>query len=220
MAFGDLFKSKRERDRDVARQRRKAFRSAETAVDDVKGRIDKLKKDRDKSWTQARTYLKDGQKAASQRCVQTVRADEVLMAKLEQKRWVFEQLLNKLELAQTDQDFGVALDAINQVVKIDPDAVADVLDAAHEKLGDQVDIDKIWEKEHDKEMEGIETKMTDSIPSVEDLQKQLQDEALVEMSEGSRGAKESEEQVPTAQIRDARRRLKDLLEEDKGPPGA
>ena len=94
---------------------------------DLASEIAKLKKDRDKSWADGRQYLKDGQKAAAQRCLQACRASEMLMSKLEMKRWVFEQLLSKLELAKSDQDFSQALNAINTVVRIAPEAVADVL---------------------------------------------------------------------------------------------
>ena len=141
----------------------------------------KLKKDRDKSWAEGRQYLKDGQKAAAQRCLQACRASEMLMSKLEMKRWVFEQLLSKLELAKSDQDFSQALGAINTVVKIDPEAVADVLGEVQDKLGEQVDTDKIWEKVYGKEMEGVETQMTDVIPSIEDMEKQLQDEVAADV---------------------------------------
>jgi len=218
MALGDLFKSKRERERDQAKKRRKAFREAERAVDVVKDRIAKLKKDRDKAWEEARRYLKDGQKAAAQRQLQTCRASEMLMSKLEMKRWVFEQLLSKLELAKSDQDFAQALGAINTVVKIDPEAVADVLDEVQDKLGEQVDTDKIWEKMHEKEMEGVETQMTDAIPSIEDMEKQLEDEVAAELG-GARPitAKESGETEPSVKqkIGEGRKRLKHLLEGDK-----
>ena len=43
MALGDLFKSKKERDKEDSRKRRKAFRDAEKAVDVVRDRIIKLK---------------------------------------------------------------------------------------------------------------------------------------------------------------------------------
>ena len=145
MALGDLFKSKKEREKDDQRKRRKAFREAENAVDTVRDRCTKLKKERDKAWTEARAYLKDGQKAAAQRSLQTCRAAEMMGAKLEMKRWVFEQLLTKLDLAKTDQEFTQSMSAINTVVKIDPEAVADVMGEIEDKLGDQVDTDKIWE---------------------------------------------------------------------------
>jgi len=218
MALGDLFKSKKEREHDEAKRRRKAFREAENAVDVVKDRIGKLKKDRDKAWGEARQYLKDGQKAAAQRCLQTCRASEMLMSKLEMKRWVFEQLLSKLELAKSDQDFAQALSAINTVVQIDPEAVADVIDEVQDKLGEQVDTDKIWEKVYGKEMEGVETQMTDVIPSIEDMEKQLQDEVAADL--GSPRAIKTIDEGETGpsvkqQIGEGRKRLKDLLEGDK-----
>jgi len=218
MALGDLFKSKKERERNKAKKRRKAFREAENAVDVVKDRVGKLKKDRDKAWGEAREYLKDGQKAAAQRCLQTCRASEMLMAKLDMKRWVFEQLLSKMELAKSDQDFAQALSAINTVVQIDPEAVADVMDEVQDKLGEQVDADKVWEKMYGKEMAGVETQMTDVIPSIEDMEKQLQDEVAAELG-SSRPIKvtEGEEAEPSVkqQIGEGRKRLKDLLEGDK-----
>ena len=218
MAIGDLFKSKAERERDEAKKRRKAFRDAEGAVDVVKDRVAKLKKDRDKAWTDARGYLKDGQKAAAQRALQTCRASEMLMSKLEMKRWVFEQLLSKLELAKSDQDFTQALSAINTVVKIDPEAVASVLDEVQDKLGEQVDTDKIWEKVYGKEMDGVQTQMTDVIPSIEDMEKQLQDEVAADLG-GSRTVKTTEggEVEPSLKqkIGEGRKRLKDLLEGEK-----
>jgi len=217
MPLGDLFKSKKEREREETKKRRKAFRDAENAVDVVKDRINKLKKDRDKSWGEARQYLKDGQKAAAQRCLQSCRASEMLMAKLEMKRWVFEQLLSKLELAKSDQDFAQSLSAINAVVKIDPEAVADVLDEVQDKLGEQVDTDKIWEKMYGKEMEGVQTQMEDVIPSIEDMEKQLEDEVAADLG-GSRSKKSDLQETEGGvkrQIGEGRKRLKDLLRDDK-----
>ena len=217
MGFGDLFKSKKEREKERNRQRRKAFRQAESAVDAVKDRAKKLKKERDKSWLEARQYLKDGQKAAAQRCLQSCRANEMMISKLDQKQWVFEQLLTKLELAKTDQDFSQSLSAINAVIEIDPEQVADVLDEVQDKLGEQVDTDKIWEGVYDKEMEGVAEKMTDVIPSLEDMETQLADEVAAEIGE-TRPASESAERAEGTikeQIGEGRRRLKDLLEGDK-----
>lgn len=218
MAIRDLFKSKEERDREEQKKRRKAFREAEGAVDVVKERVGKLKKDRDKSWNEARQYLKDGQKAAAQRCLQTCRASEMLMTKLEMKRWVFEQLLSKLELAKSDQDFTKALGAINTVVKIDPEAVADVLGEVEDKLGEQVDTDKIWEKMYGKEMEGVETKMTDVIPSIEDMEKQLQDEVAEDISQ-DRPSKKKEKTGTDPTVKDriggSKERLRKMMEDDK-----
>jgi hypothetical protein len=192
MAIGDLFKSKQEREREVKSKRRRAFREAESAVDTVKDRVKKLKGERDKAWAEARGYLKDGQKGAAQRSLQTVRGSEVMMSKLEMKRWVFEQLLTKLDMAKTDQEFAGALSAINTVVKIDPDAVADVLGEVEDKLGEQVDTDKVWEKMHEKEMEGAATGMADRVPSLDQMLKDLEDEVAEEQGGESPGTRTRE----------------------------
>jgi len=212
-----LFMSKKEREREDSKKRRKAFRDAERAVDVVKDRIKKLKRDRDKAWAEGRQYLKDGQKAAAQRQLQTCRASEMLMHKLEMKRWVFEQLLSKLELAKSDQDFSQALSAINTVVEIDPDAVADVLDEVQDKLGEQVDTDKIWENVYGKEMEGVELDMTDTLPSMEEMAKQLEDEVAAEIGGGETRTTSESQTDPNLKekIGEGKRRLKDLMEDDK-----
>ena len=130
---------------------------------------------------------------------------------------MFEQLLSKLEMAQTDQEFSKSLSAINAVVQIDPEAVADVLDEVQDKLGEQVDTDKIWEKVHDKEMEGVENKLSDLVPSLDDMMAQLEDEVVEDIDEErpTRGKKEKGEQSsdPKAKIGAGKKRLKDLLDE-------
>lgn len=176
MGLGDLFKSDKERAKEEAKRRRKAMRDAQNALDTVKERVAKLKKERDEQWREARRYLADGQKAAAQRSLQSCRAGEVMCAKLEAKRWVFEQLLTKLEMAKTDQEFASCIKAVNDVVQIDPETVDEVLSEVEDKLGEQVDVDKIWEKMHAKEMEGVSGQMTDVVPSIDDMMTQLQDE--------------------------------------------
>lgn len=213
----DFFKSKAQREKELRVKQRKAKRDAETAIDTVKDRANKLKADRDKAWKEARQYLKDGQKAASQRSLQSCRACEMLMTKLEMKRWVFEQLITKMELSQTDQDFTNALHALNAVIKIDPERVEDVLGEVEDKLGEQVDVDKIWERVYGKEMAGVETKMTDVIPSIEEMEQQLQDEVAEDIGDrkGTRKASEKEDPGLAEKIGEGRARLRKLMEDDK-----
>ena len=217
MALGDLFKSKKDREKELRKQRRKAFRDAENAISTVNDRVESTKADRDKAWAEARQYLKAGQKGAAQRSLQTVRANELIIDQLEKKNWVFKRLTTKLELARTDQEFSQSLAAINVVVQIDPEAVADVLDDVQDKLGEQGDVDKIWSKMYDSEMAGVE-KVSDTIPSVEEMMADLEDEVVADVrgskvadsvSEASGGSKISED------IGEGRKRLNDLLEEDK-----
>ena len=128
--------------------------------------------------------------------------------KLEQKRWVFEQYLVKMETAQSDEQFASALAAINQVVKIDPDRVADVFDASQELLGEQLDADKFWNKLYDKEMAGAEGSLEDYIPSMEELDKQTDEEVAAEIG----GAPAAADRDIDASLAAGRERVKRILE--------
>jgi hypothetical protein len=215
MGLGDLFKSKAERDKELRKERRRAFRQAENAVDTVKERVGNLKTERDRSWNEAREYLKAGQKAAAQRCLQSVRATELMVDQLEKKRWVFEQLLTRLESSKSDLEFSQALRAINAVVEIDPETVADVLDEVQDKLGEQVDVDKIWNKMFDREMAGTE-RASDMVPTVEDMMRDLEDEVVADVRGGKAVESESGGGSPISEeIGEGRAKLKKLLEDEK-----
>jgi hypothetical protein len=198
-----LFKSRKEREREERRDRRHAFRQAENAIDDVKDRVKQMDKEARKQWDQAREAMKAGQKAAAQRLLTSYRAAQVLMTKLEQKRWVFEQYKVKLESAQTDQQFVSALEAINRVVKVDPERVADVFEASRDILGEQGDADREWAKMYEKEMEGASGALEDHIPSLEEMSKQLEEEAAAEVGgqASERVAGRLDERIDTGQDR-------------------
>lgn len=187
-----LFMSREGRRKQDRSERRKAFREAERAVENVKDRIKQMQRESDKQWNEARDALKSGQKAAAQRLLTSYRAAQVLTTKLEQKRWVFEQYLTKMEMARSDQEFSEALGGLNKVVQIDPEKVADVFENAQDILGEQIDADRFWDKLYRKEMEGAEGNMEDYIPSIEEMQTQLEQEAAVEVGGATAGRVDSE----------------------------
>ena len=218
MAIGDLFKSKAEREKDAARKRRQAFRQAEHSVDAVNDRIKDMKKTRDKAWADALQSKKTGNKTSAQRALLTYRATEQMIVKLEQKKWTFDQLLTKLDLAKTDQEFAGALSALNTVVNIDPETVANVLDEVQDKLGEQVDVDKIWNKVTEKEAQGVMDAEGELVPSMEELEAQLDAEAAVEIGGGRNALDQAETSGGASmkqQIDEGRDRLKKLLGNDK-----
>jgi len=215
MALGDLFKSKKERDREEERKRRRAVRNADRVVDDVKRDLSKMEREKAQAWTDARQLLKEGQKAASRRKLQSVRAMELQMVKMEKRRWTFEQIGRKLKNASVDQQISSSLGELADSIHIDPDTLAEGLAATEDKLMDLVDNDRIWESAYDKEMEGVETTEEQMIPSFEEMEKLLTDEAAVEIGgdretvSGDTG-KELEEKIG-----EGRERLKGLLEDEK-----
>lgn len=219
MGLSDLFKSTKEIEREKARERRRALREVETATDAVRDEIATLKKERDAAWAQAREYLRDGQKAAAQRTLQSVQSRELMMGKLEKKLWVFNQLALKMKMAKTDQEFASALAKLNKTLEIDPDKMADVLGDVDDSLAEQGDVDKNWDKRYEKEMNGLA--QSDAVPSMEEMMGSLEKEVVADVAGGAAIAGA----VPTAEakasagiaegIGEGRRRLKALMDEAK-----
>ena len=182
-----LFKSKKQREREDRRDRRKAFRHAENALDDVKERIRNMDREASTQWEQAREAMKGGERDKARRLLQGYRASQILAAKMEQKRWVFEQTLLKMDNARTDQEFASALAAVNAVTRIDPEKVENVFEKAGELLGEQETSDAIWKKLHDKEVSRSTHDLDDQLPGLDELEKQIEDEASLETG-GTPGA--------------------------------
>ena len=171
-----FFRTKKEKSRAERRERRHALRAAEGAVDEVTERIKRMEKESEAEWDRAREAAKEGKQAAAQRALTSYRAAQVLVTKLEQKKWVFKQVLMKLETAGTDAEFAKALAAVNKVTNINVEMVEDVFDEAGDLLAEAGDTDKFWAQMYGKEVEGTRGALQDHIPSMEDLEKTLQEE--------------------------------------------
>ena len=177
-----FFRTSKEKERAERREKRHALRKAESAVDEVTERIRKMEKDAEAEWVRAREATKEGKQAAAQRALTSYRSAQVLITKLEQKKWVFKQVLMKLETAGTDAEFAKALGMMNKVTNINPDLVQDVFDEAGDLLAEAGDTDKFWAQMYGKETEGATGALQDHIPSMEDLEKTLQEEVAGKIS--------------------------------------
>jgi len=171
-----FFKTGKEKERAERREKRHALRRAEGAIDEVVERIKRMEKDAEAEWERAREATKEGKQAAAQRALTSYRSAQVLITKLEQKKWVFKQVLMKLETAGTDSEFAKALAAVNKVTNINVEMVEDVFDEAGDLLAEAGDTDKFWSQMYGKEVEGSKDALKDHIPSMEDLEKALQEE--------------------------------------------
>lgn len=214
MAFKDIFLSKEQREKQQRMQRRKALRNAERAIDKVSGRVVDMKKECDATWREARDYLKAGQNEPSQRCLQSYRANTVLMSQLEKKHWVSRQLLLKMETAGIDQDIAKAFGVLQEVIAVDPEKIREALDGAGDVLEDRIDIEKMWEEMYEKDMAGVEL-IADAIPSVEELMVNLTDEAQAEVGGYEVAEDAAIDQSISEQIGRGRERLHKLTEDDR-----
>lgn len=206
--FGIYFTAAARR-RAERKARRRAFREAENAIDTVKARQKDLEKESKKQWVAAHEALKSGQKAAANRSLVAYRASQVLAMKLEQKCWAFQQYVVKLEMAQSDSEFSSALNSINKIIQIDPDKVADVFEDAEDKLGEQLAVDKFWEKVYGKEMEGASGSLEDYIPSVEEMTMELEHGVAAELGSAAPAAADA---TINDKILSGQQKVKDLLD--------
>lgn len=206
--FGIYFTAEARR-RAERKARRHAFRQANSAIDTIKDRQKDLEKESKKQWAAAHEALKSGQKAAANRALVAYRASQVLAMKLEQKCWAFQQYVVKLEMAQSDTEITSALNSINKIMKIDPDKVADVFADAEDKLGEQLEVDKFWEKQYGKEMEGASGALEDFIPSLEQMTLELEHGVAAELGQA---APMSVDSAINERISSGQQRVKDLLD--------
>lgn len=206
--MGMLFKSRKERERSARKDRRQALRHAENALEDVRAEVRKREAAAEREWTRAREALQSGQKDAAQSRLKAYRHTRLLTARLEQKRWVFEQFFSQLQLVETDQSFTHALDALNRLVRIDPEKVESVIDATTDLLAEQSDADQVWERVGRRMAEHSADAPHDETPPLEELEKQLAEEAAVELGGGpARVAGELD-----ARLRSGQERVKNLLD--------
>ena len=215
MGVFDVFKSQEEREKERKRAQRKAFRDARKNVDVMKEKVGGLKEKREQAWQEARGYLKNGQKSAAERCMQTVRSAEILIDKLEKKYWVSEQMLVKLDLAKTDKEFAQSLASVQTVIDIDPDTVTDIFDELKDKLGEQGEIEKLWDGAYRDEMKDMARDGGEIVPSMEEMMKNLEEEVAMDVRESSvLEERESPESGLAEEIGAGRKKLRDLLGDD------
>ena len=207
-SFSNLFKTKQEREREIRRRQRRAFTKAEDAIDTVNSAINELTKDKLKSWDDAKKAASIGQKAAAMLSLQKFRAIEVQIYQLEKRKWVFQNYLTRLKMLDVNNVFAEAMEAINQVVTVDVDAIADAMDNIDEKLLDGAELDRMWEKNFEKNLNGMSVKETDIIPDVDSLFNSLQGEVALDIG----GAKDVTTKTK-ASINDVQAKMDAILNE-------
>jgi hypothetical protein len=212
MAFRDLFRSKRQREREARKRRRRASRQVRSALGNIHTRVDELKRKRDQDWQDAREYLKDGQQAAAARSLKACRASEILMARLDRKAWLWEQKVTSLEAGESDALMAAALKEMVDLAQIDPETIAETFDDVNVALEEQSDVDKVMEQEYRKEMQGVETEMMDQIPSLEEMTQMLVDEVAAEIGPTAEGETDSD---VAKKIHEGRKRLRELMEDEQ-----
>lgn len=213
MALGDLFKSKKRRQRETRKKKRRASRQVRSALGNIRTRVEELRRKRDQDWQDARGYLTDGQKAAATRSLKACRASEILMTRLDRKAWLWEQKVTSLEAGESDAQMAAALKEMVDLAQIDPETVSETLDDVNLALEEQSDVDQVMDQEYRKEMQGVETEMMDQVPSLDEMTRMLEDEVAAEIGPGEKEAQADSD--VTQKIDEGRKRLRELMEDEQ-----
>ncbi|MEX0321477.1 MAG: hypothetical protein AB3N63_04920 [Puniceicoccaceae bacterium] len=199
-----LFRSKKQRERDARKERRRAFRQAENAIDDVKERVRRLEKDASREWEAAKVAAQKGEEAAVNRALTSYRGKQVILTQLQRKQWVFEQTLVKLEVSGTDAEFASALELLNKTLEVDPERLAESFEESSEILSEQKDAERLWERMYQKELDGVEGELTERVPEMNTLKSKLLSEATKD------GGSDLSERLSEGQ-----RKVRNLLDQEK-----
>lgn len=184
--FSGFFTSKEDIKRESSRRQRRAINKAEDAIDTVNSSISDLKKEELKSWEAAKKAAAAGRKADAMLALQKFRGLEVQIYQLEKRKWVFENYLTRLKMTTINDVFREAMEALNDAVQVDVDMVTDSIDDINDKLTDVTALDKAWEKNFEKNMNGLSSKETDIIPDIESLFNSLQGEVAMDIGGGAK----------------------------------
>lgn len=180
-SFSNLFKTKAEREKEIRRRQRRAFTKAEDAIDTVNASIAEMTNDKRKAWEEAKKAAAVGNKAAAMLSLQKYRASEVMIYQLEKRKWVFQNYITRLKMLDVNNVFASAMNALTDVINVDVDAVIESVEGIDDKLADGKELDKIWESQFSKEMNGVSVKDTDIIPDVDTLLNSLQSEVALDI---------------------------------------
>lgn len=183
-SFANLFKTQAERDKELKRRQRRAFTKAEDAIDTVNASINEINSDKRKAWDDAKKAAAVGNKGGALLSIQKYRASEVMIFQLEKRKWVFQNYITRLKMLDVNNVFASAMNALNEVINADVDMVVESLDGLGDKLDDGKQLDKLWESQFGKEMNGMSVKDTDIIPDVDSLMAALQSEVALDIGGG------------------------------------
>lgn len=185
-SFSNLFKSDKERKREAQRRMRRAFTKAEDAVDTVNTAINELNQNKLKAWDNAKKAAAAGRKAEAMLSLQKFRGFEVQIYQLEKRKWVFENYITRLKMADVNNVFAEAMVALNDAVQVDVDMVVNSIEDIDDKLGEVSELDKQWERNFEKNMNSFSVKETDIIPDVDSLFNSIQGEVALDIGGGAK----------------------------------
>ena len=135
MAFGDIFKSRAEREREIRTKQLKLERDARKGIEKLDESASDLEQQRKDLWHKAGQYLKTGQKSEAENLVRQHKARGILLNKLQQQKFVIESRLTQCAIASTMNGIVQSVGDFAKCLNLDPG----VMDANMDKIDSLLD---------------------------------------------------------------------------------
>ena len=220
MGIRDVFKSKKERDKEESRQKKRGVRQKNREIakqlQGLDTKIDEIRSKRDDDWAKAKEYLANGQKAKAQDSLRSYRVKEVMASKLEGKRDFYESRVLTLQTGHVDIEMAKELKGLSSLLNIDVDTLEEDLDEVNATFDDISEIDSIMDMEQKKHMSESDRVQSESLPALDDMFNELQGEVAAEISADSLGDQMTSPELKgdkSEKIGKLRERLEGLMED-------
>lgn len=210
MALKDLFKSDGDRRRDRQRRRNRAVRNAERQIDKLESHKRELRRDRQRTWGQAVETRSAGSKAEAQMLLRTVQSIDQHLSKTHMRQSTFQEIVRTLRYASVDEDLGIALRDVTEVLEVDPEQLEEDLSGSMDKTMEILAMDRVWERYQQKQLDGLEA--AEGAPmAISELEKQLE----AEVADRATTVPQNADPNLAQDISDGRERLRKAMEETK-----
>ena len=168
MGFFDLFKSKADADKESKRQRRRTERNAERAVENIQEKNSALVKECNQLWEKARKELLSGQKSAAAVTLKHYKAKMVMVSRNERTFIMARNNMDMMNNAALMQEMGSALKDLAVVSNVDPDRMAENMDAIDDVTDDVRETNRLMEKGYERSIAQIDKDLENSADLIGD----------------------------------------------------
>lgn len=184
--FGNLFESNVERERRIARNKRRAEYAVESVIDKLNDKTKQLEKERDALWEKAKIKLQSGQKTEAASTLRTYKSKMIMLNRLDRQKIFAQHKLDMLTSATDMIEVTKALGTLANISDVSPEQLQDGLMDIDMASGEISEINKQVDKAFAKEMDRINQEVErDSSDDLDDeLMAALENEAAGMISGG------------------------------------
>ena len=179
-----LFPTEAERNAKEKQLARQQERELNRKVEAVRELADSLEQESAATRKVAHNLLKAGKRGLAEEKMKEVRILELDWSKQRKKSFLINHYQRQIKIAKTDTDVADALGKLIKLVKFDSSKVGGMFDTIENAVSDKADIDSMYDDVYREEIEKGSVSYSASVPTFEEMMKELESEVAHEASGG------------------------------------